>query len=170
MTERRDRSISPPERPAPGSTHPTEHASGPWPGRLTELASRRPWPALCAAAAALVLGVVMPRGPMTTGDALASMAVGGTVGAVAGFLTRSRWAMLVAPVAFVVIFELVRVGETGPTVDGIRLGSIYGIAAFVTGRLVQGVLTLLPMAVGVAYGVAAARRWGAGRADAPRDA
>ncbi len=49
-------------------------------------------------------------------------------------------------------------GIDGPTVDGIHLGSTYGIIAFVLGRLVPGILVLLPMILGAAYGV-----WFAGR-------
>lgn len=60
-----------------------------------------------------------------------------------------------------VVFELVRLGATGATVDGITLSSEYGIMAFAVGRLFHGLLTLLPMAVGVAFGC----RWK--RDDAP---
>jgi proline iminopeptidase len=111
-----------------------------------------------AAIAAALVGAVMPRGPITTADAFVSMAIGVLVGFSSGFAMRSRWAMLVAPLTFMAVFEGVRIGESGPTVDGIHLGSVYGIAAFVTGRGLQGVLTLLPMVVGVSYGVAAFRR------------
>ncbi|MGH9322382.1 MAG: hypothetical protein ACRD3V_21165, partial [Vicinamibacteria bacterium] len=53
-------------------------------------------------AAAVVVGVtalsgsllafVMPRGPITTAQALAAMAVGLLVGVTGGFMLRSRWA------------------------------------------------------------------------------
>jgi proline iminopeptidase len=105
------------------------------------------------------LALVMPRGPMTTSQALTAMVAGVLAGVAAGFTMRSRWAMLLAPVTFVAAFELGRLGASGPMVDGIHLDSIYGIAAFVTGRGLTGVLVLLPMLAGVSYGVAAARRW-----------
>ncbi len=120
-----------------------------------------------AAIAAALVGIVMPRGPVTTADALFSMAIGVLVGLTSGLAMRSRWAMLVAPLTFIAVFELVRIGASGPTVDGIHLGSIYGIAAFLTGRGLQGVLTLVPMLVGVSYGAAAARRRAAGDAGLP---
>ena len=117
---------------------------------------------VAAALAAVVLGLVMPRGPVTSGQALMTMLAGVLVGGAAGFAMRSRWAMLVAPVTFVAVFELVRAGQVGPTVDGIHLSSVYGILAFATGRLLHGVLLFGPMLVGVSLGRAAAGRWGPG--------
>lgn len=111
-----------------------------------------------AAVAALGLGLAMPRGPMATGEALAWMVAGIVMGLCAGFVSRSRWAMLVAPVTFIIVFELVRLGERGPTVDGIHLSSTYGVLAFVTGRGLDALLVLLPMLVGASYGAAWARR------------
>ena len=66
--------------------------------------------------------------------------------------------MLAAPVIFVAVFELARLGVAGPTVDGIHLGSTYGIMAFALGRGVHGLLVLLPMVLGAALGAALARR------------
>lgn len=99
-----------------------------------------------------------PRGPITTDEALISMAVALIVGAAAGLITGSRWSMLVAPVVFGVVFELARIGYVGPTVDAINLGSFLGVVAFVLGRVVHGVLVLVPMILGAGYGV-----WLAGR-------
>jgi pimeloyl-ACP methyl ester carboxylesterase len=56
------------------------------------------------------------------------------------------------------VFELVRISTVGPLVDGLHLGSTYGIVAFVLGRGVHGVLTLVPMLLGAACGAAVARR------------
>ena len=114
--------------------------------------------ALAGASAGLVLGLVVPRGPLSAFEGLAAMCLGLLVGLVAGLMLRSRWAMLVAPVTFAVVFELVRLGASGPTVDGIHLGSTYGILAFATGRGVHGLLALLPMVLGAALGAALARR------------
>src|SRR5690606_8106919 len=61
------------------------------------------------------------------------------------------------PVAFVVVVELLRIGAVGPTVDRPVL-TTYGLIALVVGRGVHGVLALLPMVVGVAYGALLARR------------
>jgi len=106
----------------------------------------------------LVAGWWTPRGPLSTFEGLFAMGLALLVGYVAGFLLRTRWAMLVAPVTFLVIFELVRLGATGPTVDGIHLGSEYGVMAFALGRGVHALLAVLPMVLGAALGAALARR------------
>jgi len=121
----------------------------PWARRATAVAV----PAL----AALPLALAMPRGPITTADALATMIVGLLVGLIAGFALRSRWAMLAAPFTFVAVFELARLGTDGPTVDGIHI-STYGFMALVVGRGIHGVLALLPMVLGGALGASLARR------------
>ena len=110
-----------------------------------------------AALTGVALAFVMPRGPMTTGQALTAMLAGLLAGVASGFGMRSRWAMLIAPLTFVGVFELGRLGASGPMADGIHLDSVYGIAAFLTGRGLTGLLVLLPMFAGVSYGVAAAR-------------
>ncbi|RJL24457.1 alpha/beta fold hydrolase [Bailinhaonella thermotolerans] len=102
-------------------------------------------------------GVVTPRGPLTPVAALAAIGLGLAVGGVAGYLARTRWAMLGAPVLFAVVFELVRIGATGPSVDLPRLG-VFGVLALVSGRGAHGLLGLLPMFVGAAYGAGLARR------------
>lgn len=79
------------------------------------------------------------------------------VGLVGGWIMRSRWAMLICPSAFVVVFELIRLRVDGPTVDGLHL-STYGIFAFIVGRGFHGLVGLLPMMLGAAVGAGAARR------------
>ncbi|MCZ7552373.1 MAG: hypothetical protein B6D39_05545 [Anaerolineae bacterium UTCFX2] len=106
-----------------------------------------------AAGAGLIGAWLTPRGPVTTLQALASMAIALAIGILAGLVMGSRWSMLIAPVVFVVVFELARLRVVGPTVDGIHLGSTYGVIAFVLGRLVHGLLVLAPMILGAAYGV-----------------
>jgi pimeloyl-ACP methyl ester carboxylesterase len=128
---------------------------------------RNPWARRAAAVAvpalaALPLALAMPRGPITNGEALATMVVGLIVGLIAGFALRSRWAMLLAPLAFVVAYELTRLGTDGPTVDGIHT-STYGFMALALGRGIHGVLALLPMVLGAALGAALARRLTDGR-------
>jgi pimeloyl-ACP methyl ester carboxylesterase len=130
-------------------------------------------PARVAAGAAAVIGAaaltatIMPRGPMTTAEALVFLLAGLGVGLAAGYAWRSRWALLAAPALFALVFELVRLGEAGPTVDRITFASMYGIVAFVTGRGIDGVLVLLPMVLGAAFGVGFARRAAAAKAGAP---
>lgn len=101
-----------------------------------------------------------PRGPITSSEALTSMAAALIVGVVAGLVTGSRWSMLVAPVVFSVVFELARIGTVGPTVDAINLGSVLGITAFVLGRMFHGLLVLAPMILGAGYGASLAGRLG----------
>ncbi len=109
---------------------------------------------------ALVWGLVaawwMPRGPLTTGEALGSMVSSLAVGIAAGLLLRSRWAMLLTPIAFAVAFEVGRLAVSGPMVDGIET-SFYGLIALITGRGFHGVLSLLPMALGAFVGFAISR-------------
>jgi pimeloyl-ACP methyl ester carboxylesterase len=111
-----------------------------------------------AAVAGMLVGWWTPRGPMTTTQALAAMAIGAVVGVAAGVAARSRWAMMVAPVVFAAVFEVARIGSDGPTVDAIHPGSTYGFFAFVVGRGFHGLLVLVPMLLGAAFGAAFARR------------
>ena len=121
-----------------------------------------------ALASGLLAGWWTPRGPLTTGQALASMGIGLAVGAAAGMLTRSRWSMLLAPAVFVTVFELTRLGTDGPTVDGLH-ASTYGLLALAVGRGVHGLLTVLPMMLGASLGAALCAPHRAGdAADAPR--
>jgi pimeloyl-ACP methyl ester carboxylesterase len=99
----------------------------------------------------------MPRGPLTAAQAFWSVGLSAAVGVLAGWASRSRWAMLVAPAAFVAALELARWRLRGPSVDGVHF-STFGVAALVAGRGVQGVFSVLPMVVAAAYGVALTRR------------
>ena len=98
-----------------------------------------------------------PRGPLTTGQAIWSIVVSLAVGATAGIIVRSRWAMLATPVAFAAVFELVRAGTDGPTVDRIST-STYGLIAFVVSRGFHALISLLPMAYGASLGAGIARQ------------
>ncbi len=112
-----------------------------------------------AVAAGLLAGWLIPRGPVTTGEAVTAVLAAILVGAATGWWTRSRWAMLLAPVTFMLVFELARMRVDGPTVDGIRVDGIYGVMALVAGRGIDAVLIVLPMMVGASYGAALARRY-----------
>ncbi|HQR80462.1 MAG TPA: alpha/beta hydrolase [Actinomycetota bacterium] len=115
-----------------------------------------PAAAVVATAWAVAAGWWMPRGPLTTTAAILSIVASLGVGVLAGILVRSRWAMALAPVTFVVVFELTRMGADGPMVDGIHL-STYGVIALITGRGFHGLLTLLPMTLGAALGAGIVR-------------
>lgn len=101
-------------------------------------------------------GSLTPRGPLSTGAVLWSIAISVAVGFLAGLVTGSRWTMLAAPALFVVVVEMVRVGVAGPTVDGIGL-STYGVLALVVGRGFHALVSWLPMLWAAALGAGAAR-------------
>src|SRR5437762_13708932 len=102
----------------------------------------------------------MPRFPATTGQALLVMVLAVGIGFVGGIALRSRWAMLLAPLASVLFFAVGRLATNvhGPTIDGIHVDTTYGIVAFGLGFVVPGVLGLLPMVVAASAGAALARR------------
>lgn len=108
---------------------------------------------------AVLAGWWTPRGPLTSGEALWSLASSLLVGAVAGLALRTRWTVLLAPLAFAVTFELTRLGTDGPLVDEIHV-SQYGLLAVAAGRGFHSLLALVPMALGAALGAASARGLG----------
>ena len=130
--------------------------TGPVPRRVTLVAA-----ILLVAVWGLAAGLWTPRGPATTAQALASLAISLAVGLLAGWLSRSRWAMVLAPLAFAATVEVVRWESEGPTVDGVHV-SAMGVVAFLSGRGLHGLLALLPLLVGAAYGAGLARRGSVG--------
>lgn len=109
-----------------------------------------------AAAWGLIAGLWTPRSPLTTGQAIWSIVLSLCVGGIGGLAMRSRWALLVGPVAFAVVFELTRIGTHGPTVDAPAF-TTYGILAFVVGRGFHALISLAPMAFGAVVGAGTAR-------------
>lgn len=110
-----------------------------------------------AAGLALLSSIPMPRGPVTSSQGLAVILLSVLVGLAAGYVMRSRWALLVAPVAYIVAYELARTEIRGASLEGFRFDTTYGIAAFVVGRGFHGLLALLPMVLGASIGVSLAR-------------
>lgn len=108
--------------------------------------------AMIAVAAGLLVAWLTPRGPVDGTEALVSMAAALVVGVLAGLAMGSRWSALLAPMVFVVVFELARLPVSGATVDTLTLGTMYGIIAFVVGRGVHAALVLLPMTLGADWG------------------
>jgi pimeloyl-ACP methyl ester carboxylesterase len=109
------------------------------------------------AVTALISSGPMPRGPVTGGQGLLVIGTSLLVGIAAGYLMRSRWALLLAPLAYIAAYELARIGIAGASLEAFRFDSIYGIAAFAAGRGFHALLALLPMVVGVSIGLAIAR-------------
>lgn len=142
----------------PTSTHPLRWQAG--------AAVRRVWLArwLCVAIAfsllvlvGLAIAIVMPRGPVTTSQALLLLGSSLVVGMMVGFLTRSRWSMLLAPMVHLAAFELGRINEVGPTVDMPQMETTLGIVALIVGRGFAGLVGGVPLILGVAWGAGLAR-------------
>ncbi|MEG3877978.1 alpha/beta hydrolase [Microcoleus sp. herbarium7] len=114
-----------------------------------------------ATAAALLLGLLvaytMPRGPTTASQSIIVMVTSFAVGYGAGWMLRSPWAMVLAPLAYMLAIEIWRFPIIGPTVDGLRLNEAFGILALILGRGFHGVVGVLPVILGVYWGWAIAR-------------
>jgi proline iminopeptidase len=106
----------------------------------------------------LAIAQTMPRGPATAAQALIAMASSLIVGSVAGFILRSRWAMLITPLVYIIAVEVGRWGIAGPTVDAPHLNEPFGVLALILGRGFHGLVGVLPLVVGSAWGVAIAQR------------
>ena len=145
------------------TAHPPAGGGGPiWGDRRLRVTLGVAVPALWG----LIAGWWTPRGPLTTVQVLAALGVGLAVGAAAGFVLRSRWSMLLSPLAFAVVFELTRIGTNGPTVDA-PAASTYGVFALVVGRGFHGLVALTPMVLGAALGAGMTRRRAATAAGKP---
>lgn len=103
-------------------------------------------------------GLILPRGAVTTPQALLTVVWCLLLGLATGLLIRSRWSLLVVPAVFVAANELGRLSVDGPTVDAGWPDGLYGLLVLVVGRGVDALLTLLPLLVGVGLGQELARR------------
>jgi proline iminopeptidase len=108
--------------------------------------------------AGALAGWLLPRGPVTTPEAVIALVAALAVGFSAGWLAQTRWMLLAAPLAFMAVFEVSRMRVEGPTVDGIAVNGLYGVIALVGGRGIDAVLILLPLTVGCAWGLVVARQ------------
>jgi pimeloyl-ACP methyl ester carboxylesterase len=109
-------------------------------------------------ASALLVAALMPRGPITTGQALILLGTGVILGVGAGLVMHSRWAMLVAPVTFIATLEVALRSGDSIVFDAPRFDMTYGVVAFMLGRGFIFLVGIVPMLLGVAYGAALARR------------
>lgn len=148
----------------PDRSTPSRVALGAIGGRLRTVcepmwANPRLGAASVAAAAAswgLLAGWWTPRGPLTTGQAIWSIVISLVVGGAGGLMMRSRWALVIGPLAFAVVFEFARIGTDGPTVD-MPAFTTYGILALVVGRGFHALISLAPLAFGAVVGAGIAR-------------
>ncbi|MEU4424796.1 alpha/beta hydrolase [Actinoplanes sp. NPDC024001] len=139
-------------RPAPPAvdTPTTRHATAP-----AVLAG------LVVAASGVLAAALMPRGPVTGTEVLALLIGAALVGVLAGRLTRSRWMIIGAPALHLATWELARATIfelEGPSFDQPRFDVPLAVALFLTVHLMYGLLTGVPMVIGVLGGRALARR------------
>jgi pimeloyl-ACP methyl ester carboxylesterase len=72
-------------------------------------------------------------------------------------LRLSPWAMVLAPLAYMLAIEFGRLSIIGPTVDGLRLNEAFGVLALILGRGFHGLVGVLPMILGAYWGWASVR-------------
>lgn len=106
-----------------------------------------------AAVVGIITALIMPRGPATAAQALAVMGSSLLAGLLTGWVLPRRWAMLLAPTAYILAIELVRLDAVGPTVDALRLDNTFGILALILGRGFHGLVGLLPLVLGAAISI-----------------
>jgi proline iminopeptidase len=109
-----------------------------------------------ATSASVLLGLsiayTMPRGPTTASQALIVMVTSLVVGYGAGWMMRSPWAMVLAPLTYMLAIEVGQFPIVGPTVDGLRLNEAFGVLALILGRGFHGLVGVLPMILGAYWG------------------
>ena len=117
---------------------------------------------LISVGAGWLSGAFLPLGPATAGQAIVTMVGGGITGALAGLGMRSRWAMLLAPAAYLAALETTRDAGLARSVGEVTLDSSYGLLAFLLGRVIPAGRAVLPMILGADWGADHARRgcWG----------
>ena len=121
--------------------------------RLTETAVAGGSTALIA----LLTVLAMPYGPITSTQVWIVMISCLAVGLIAGLALRSPWVMLLAPLVYIVVFELFRPHGGALTIGLPRLDNTYGILALVVGRGFHGLVGLLPLILGAGWGVILSR-------------
>ncbi|MBK7178867.1 MAG: alpha/beta fold hydrolase [Chloroflexi bacterium] len=106
---------------------------------------------------AFLTALTMPYGPITTLQVWIVMVSCLAAGLIAGLALRSPWAMLIAPLMYILVFELARPTGLVPTTGALRLNNSYGLLALVVGRGFHGLVGLLPMVLGAGSGVILSR-------------
>lgn len=108
---------------------------------------------------AVLVGLTLPHGPATQTQALMVLLGGLIVGLLAGLAMGSRWAMLLAPLAHLIVIEIMHWNVAGPSVGAIRLDSTYGVLALVLGRGFYVFVGVLPMIAGASFGALLSHTW-----------
>lgn len=126
------------------TTYHVHTSSTRWPGAVAA--------GLISVGAGWLSAVLLPFGPVTAAQGIGLMIAGTATGALAGLGLRSRWAMLLAPSAYLVALEATRGVGLAPTVGELRLDTSYGVLALLLGRVIPAALAVLPMALGADWG------------------
>ena len=135
---------------APPTAHSPAHTAGD--KRLSKAAVAAGGAALVSLTGFLAT-LTMPYGPATAAQVWLVMASSLVVGLIGGLVLRTRWALLLLPLVYVLTVEATRLNAVGPTVDAIRLDNVFGILALIVGRGFHGVVALLPMLWGIGSGL-----------------
>jgi pimeloyl-ACP methyl ester carboxylesterase len=94
----------------------------------------------------------LPHGPTTATQTLIIMGIDLVIGLFAGWVTHSRWAVLLTPLAHIIGMELLRQSAGEPSVGALRFDNTFGILAFILGRGFYALIGLLPMVFGASLG------------------
>jgi proline iminopeptidase len=119
------------------------------------------WPTMAIGASgafAIAAAWALPRGPLTTIQAVVLLLGALAVGLGLGALVQGRWAWAIGPASFVLAYELRWLGVEGPMFDRPPLDSILSVLVLALGRGWLGLLVVVPMLVGVAHGRGLGRR------------
>ncbi|MFO7299893.1 MAG: alpha/beta fold hydrolase [Actinomycetes bacterium] len=130
---------------------------------MSQAAHAAPSPYLAIAlvvVAGVASGLLTPRGPITATQAFVSLIGLLAAGVAVGTIWPSRWVLLAAPVLYAVVVEVSRAGLDGASIDRPSFGSTLEVVAFIVGRVLPGIVTLLPLVAGAAVGIHAASRLG----------
>lgn len=119
--------------------------------------------ALISLGAGWLSAVMLPLGATTAFQGIALMLGGAATGVLAGLGVRSRWAMLLAPAAYLAALEITRGTGPVPSVGELRLDSGFGVLAFLLGRVIPAGLAVAPMVLGADWAADHLRRGGRGR-------
>jgi pimeloyl-ACP methyl ester carboxylesterase len=120
-----------------------------------------------AALSGLIAAALIPRGPTSGAAAVTLMTATLLTGALTALVLGSRWAMLVGPALHLAGFEIGRAtvfDVAGETFGRPDFSTSLGVAMFLAGHVMYGVVALAPMALGAILGAATARRFTADRA------
>ncbi len=114
-----------------------------------------------SAAAGAIVAAVVPRGPVTVTQVWGLLVAALVVGCAAGVLGRSRWTLLLAPAGFIIGFEVILglVGHpAGYTMAWFWPHSMTAWIAFLSGRLLLGLVVFPALELGALVGRSAAAR------------